>query len=49
LEKVKKKIDKFLFFIYLAVNSNEWIEFYNTDRIKGKKINKKKGYKKNDK
>ena len=27
----------------------EWIEFYNTTRIKGKKINKKKGYKKNDK
>ena len=27
----------------------EWIEFYNTDRIKGKKVNKKKGYKKNDK
>ena len=28
---------------------HEWIEFYNTTRIKGKKINKKKGYKKNDK
>ena len=27
----------------------EWIEFYNTSRIKGKKSNKKKGYKKNDK
>ncbi len=27
----------------------EWIEFYNTDRIKGKKVNKRKGYKKNDK
>ena len=27
----------------------EWIEFYNTTRIKGKKANKKKGYKKNDK
>lgn len=27
----------------------EWIEFYNTTRIKGKKINKNKGYKKNDK
>ena len=27
----------------------EWIEFYNTTRIKCKKINKKKGYKKNDK
>lgn len=27
----------------------EWIEFYNTTRIKGKQINKKKGYKKNDK
>ena len=27
----------------------EWIEFYNTDRIKGKKVNKKKGYQKNDK
>ena len=27
----------------------EWIEFYNTTRIKWKKINKKKGYKKNDK
>ena len=27
----------------------EWIEFYNTTRIKGKKVNKKKGYKKNDK
>ena len=27
----------------------EWIEFYNTDRLKGKKVNKKKGYKKNDK
>ena len=27
----------------------EWIEFYNTTRIKGKIINKKKGYKKNDK
>lgn len=27
----------------------EWIEFYNTTRIKGKKINKKKGYKKNNK
>ena len=27
----------------------EWIEFYNTTRIKGKKINKKKEYKKNDK
>lgn len=27
----------------------EWTEFYNTTRIKGKKINKKKGYKKNDK
>ena len=27
----------------------EWIEFYNTTRIKGKKINKKKGYKKNEK
>ena len=27
----------------------EWIEFYNTTRIKGKKSNKKKGYKKNDK
>ena len=26
----------------------EWIEFYNTIRIKGKKM-KKKGYKKNDK
>ena len=27
----------------------EWIEFYNTTRIKGKKVNRKKGYKKNDK
>ena len=27
----------------------EWIEFYNTTRIKGMKISKKKGYKKNDK
>ena len=27
----------------------EWIEFYNITRIKGKKINKKNGYKKNDK
>ena len=27
----------------------EWVEFYNTTRIKGKKINKKKGYNKNDK
>ncbi len=27
----------------------EWIEFYNTTRIKGKKVDKKKGYKKNDK
>jgi len=27
----------------------EWIEFYNDTRIKGKKVNKKKGYKKNDK
>ena len=27
----------------------EWIEFYNKNRIKGKKITKKKGYKKNDK
>ena len=27
----------------------EWIEFYNTTRIKEKKIDKKKGYKKNDK
>ena len=27
----------------------EWIEFYNTSRIKGKKVNKTKGYKKNDK
>lgn len=27
----------------------EWIEFYNTTRIKGKKINKEKSYKKNDK
>ena len=27
----------------------EWIEFYNTTRIKGKKVNNKKGYKKNDK
>ena len=27
----------------------EWIEFYNTTRIKGNKINKKKGYNKNDK
>ena len=27
----------------------EWIEFYNTTRIKSKKVNKKKGYKKNDK
>ena len=27
----------------------EWIEFYNTTRIKGKKVNKKKGYNKNDK
>ena len=27
----------------------EWIEFYNTTRIKGKKVNKKKGYKKNAK
>ena len=29
--------------------AREWIEFYNTTRIKGKKVNKKKGYKKNDK
>ena len=28
---------------------HEWIEFYSTKRIKGKKINKKKGYKKNEK
>ncbi len=27
----------------------EWIEFYNTTRIKGNKISKKKGYNKNDK
>ena len=27
----------------------EWIEFYNTTRIKGKKVNKKKGYNKHDK
>ena len=27
----------------------EWIEFYNTDRLKGKKVNKKKEYNKNDK
>ena len=27
----------------------EWIEFYNTTRIKGKKVNKKKEYSKNDK
>jgi transposase InsO family protein len=27
----------------------EWIEFYNTTRIKGKKVAKKKRYKKNDK
>mgnify|MGYP003463277626 CR=1 FL=1 len=27
----------------------EWIEFYNTTRIKGKKVKKKKGYNKNDK
>ena len=27
----------------------EWIEFYNTSRIKGKKIHQKKGYYKNDK
>ena len=27
----------------------DWIEFYNTTRIKGKKVNKKKGYKRNDK
>lgn len=27
----------------------EWIEFYNTDRIKNKKVSKKKGYKKHDK
>ena len=27
----------------------EWIEFYNTVRIKGKKVNKKKGYRRNDK
>ena len=27
----------------------EWIEIYNTTRIKGKKVYKKKGYKKNDK
>jgi transposase InsO family protein len=25
----------------------EWIKFYNTKRLKGKKINKKKGYRKN--
>jgi len=28
---------------------HEWIEFYNTERIKGKKVNKKKGYRGNDK
>ena len=27
----------------------EWIEFYNTTRIKGKKVSKKKGYNKHDK
>ena len=27
----------------------EWIDFYNTTRLKGKKVNKRKGYKKNDK
>ena len=27
----------------------EWIKFYNTIRIKGQKVKKKKGYKKNDK
>ena len=27
----------------------EWIEFYNTTRIKGKKVDNKKGYKKDDK
>lgn len=27
----------------------EWIKFYNTTRIKGKKASKKKGYEKNDK
>ena len=27
----------------------EWIKFYNTIRIKGKKIKKRKGYRKNDK
>ena len=27
----------------------EWIEFYNTTRIKGKKVSKKKGYNKRDK
>ena len=27
----------------------EWIEYYNTTRIKEKKVNNKKGYKKNDK
>ena len=27
----------------------EWIEFYNTTRIKGKKVNKKKVYNKHDK
>jgi len=27
----------------------DWIEFYNTSRIKGKKVNKKKGYKKHAK
>ena len=33
---------------YIAI-VEDWIEFYNTTRIKGKKVNKKKGYKKNDK
>lgn len=33
---------------YIAL-VEEWIEFYNTDRLKGKKVNKKKGYKQNDK
>lgn len=27
----------------------EWMKFYNTSRIKGKKVNKKKQYNKNDK
>lgn len=34
---------------YIQLLVEEWIEFYNTDRIKNKKVQKKKRYKKYDK